>query len=169
MRAHAIFLASSLALLAAAGAGCASKPTMRLNHAEVSGVNLGPPAGLAVVLVTVVDVYNPNSYDVAVRAVRGTVTFADRYTLPLDFRAPGEGLWLGSDRSTQIRVPVAVPLDLAITLARETYTQPVVGFRISGRADVTATRTFKIEKDDYAIDERGTFSREQLTLALPHL
>lgn len=147
--------------------GCATQPTMRLNHAEVSGMSLGFPPSVSVVMVTVVDVHNPNSYDVAVRAVRGTVTFADRYTLPLDYRAPEGGLWLPADRTTQIRVPVTVPLDLALNLARETFSQPVVGFRIAGKADVTATRTFQIEKDNYAIDERGSFSRQQLELALP--
>jgi len=161
-------LATLAALAALTATGCARQPTMHLNHAEISGMSLGFPPSIAVVLVTVVDVHNPNSYDVAIRAVRGTVTFADRYTLPLDYRAPDGGLWLPADRTTQIRVPVTVPLDMALALARETFSQPFVGFRISGRADVTATRTFQIEKDDYSIDERGTFSRQQLELALPH-
>lgn len=161
-------LATLAALAALTVTGCARQPTMHLHHAEVSGMSLGFPPSVAVVLVTVVDVNNPNSYDVAVRAVRGTVTFADRYTLPLDYRAPEGGLWLPADRTTQIRVPVTVPLDLAMNLARETFSQPFVGFRIAGKADVTATRTFQIEKDNYSIDERGTFSRQQLELALPH-
>ena len=35
-------------------------------------------------------------------------------------------------------------------------------------ADVTATRTFKIEKDNYSVDETGSFSRQQLEMAIPH-
>ena len=30
------------------------------------------------------------------------------------------------------------------------------------------TRTFQIEKDNYSVDESGTFTRQQLELAVPH-
>jgi hypothetical protein len=154
---------AALSLLAT---GCASKPTMHLNHAEISGVRFGFPPSVGVVMTMVVDVYNPNSYDVAIRAMRGTVILADRYTLPIDFRPTGEGVWLASDATTSVRVPITVPVDLALQLLRETYMMPMVGFRVMGTADVTATRTFKIEKDNYSVDERGTFTRQQLEVAL---
>jgi hypothetical protein len=150
----------------ALGAGCATKPTMRLNHAEVSGVSLGFPPSLSVVMTVTVDVYNPNSYDVAVRAVRGNVTMAGRYTLPLNWTVPGEGFWLPAGATTPVRVPVTIPADMAIALVREAYQAPSIAYRFSGRADVTATRTFKIEKDDYSVDEQGWIPRQQVEQAL---
>ena len=41
LRLRTLFLATTVALCGATFAGCASKPTMRLNHAELSGVQLG--------------------------------------------------------------------------------------------------------------------------------
>jgi hypothetical protein len=163
-----VVLALCVALFAATVPGCASKPTMKLNHAEISGVSLGFPPQVGVVMTMVLEVYNPNSYDVAVRAMRGTATLANKYTLPVDFRPGGEGVWMASKATTMMRVPVTVPVDLALTLLRESYMTPTVPFRVIGTADVTATRTFKIEKDNYSVDEVGTFTRQQLELAIPH-
>jgi hypothetical protein len=146
--------------------GCPSKPTMKLNHAEVQGVTLGFPPQLGVLMNVVLDVNNPNSYDVAVRAMRGQVIFADKYPLAIDFRDPGEGIWLAADRTTTIRVPVSVPVQLALQLFREAQFNPNIPFKVSGKADVTATRTFKIEKDDYEVDESGTLTRDQMAAAL---
>lgn len=146
--------------------GCASKPTMKLNHAEVQGMTFGFPPQLGVLMNVVLDVYNPNSYDVAVRAMRGQVVFADRYPLAIDFRDPGEGLWLAADKTTTIRVPVSVPVQLALQLFHEASINPNIPFKVVGKADVTATRTFKIEKDDYAVDESGTLTRDQMAAAL---
>ncbi len=160
-------LAAALVCAGGVGAsGCASKPTMRLNHAEVSGMTLGFPPSLSVVMTVFVDVYNPNSYDVAIRAVRGTVVLANRYTLPMDWRVPGEGVWLTADATTSVRVPVQIPVDLAMAILREAYQAPSVSYRFMGRADVTATRTFKVEKDDYAVDESGWIPRQQIENAL---
>lgn len=158
---------AGLVVAALASEGCAKKPTMKLNHAEVSGVQLGFPLQFGVVMTCVVDVSNPNSYDVAIRAMRGQVVFADRYTLPIDFRPGGEGVWLAASNTTSVRVPVNVPVDLAVRLLREAYTSPEIPFRMTGRADVTATRTFKIEKDDYEVDEKGVVSRQQIEASLP--
>jgi hypothetical protein len=165
---RAFSIASCLALSGAAFAGCASKPTMKLNHAELSGVQLGFPPTVGVVMTIVLDVYNPNSYDVAVRAMRGTATLANMYTLPVQWQPGGEGVWLASNATTTIRVPVTIPIDLGLRLLRESFTTPTVPFRVVGTADVTATRTFKIEKDNYSVDEVGTFSRQQLEMAIPH-
>jgi len=139
--------------------GCASKPTMKVHHAEVTGVRFGFPPSVALQMTVVLDVYNPNSYDVAVRAVRGTVTFHNRYTLPVDFRPGGEGVWLPAKTTTQVRVPTTVPVDLAMTLTREAFTG-TVPYRFIGKADVTATRSLKIEKDDYSVDEKGEIHRQ---------
>jgi hypothetical protein len=144
---------------------------MRLNHAEISGMQIAFPPSVGVVMTMVVDVHNPNGYDVAIRAMRGQTVLANRYTIPLDFRAAGDGIWLASDATTTVRIPMTVPIDLAIILLRETYMTPSVAYRFTGRADVTASRTFKIEKDDYSVDESGFFARNQLEIALsgiPH-
>ena len=128
-----------LSLLVAATNGCAKKPTMKVHHAEMAGVQFGFPPSLAVQMTVVMDVFNPNGYDVAIRAMRGQVTFNERYTMPIDFRPGGEGVWLGSDRMTQVRVPTAVPVDLALRITREAMTG-VVPYHVVGKADVTATR-----------------------------
>jgi hypothetical protein len=154
------------ALLALSQTSCAKKPTMRLNHAQVSGVSVGFPPSLGVLMNVVVDVYNPNGYDVAIRAMRGQVVMAEKYTLPIDFRPQGEGVWLAADRTTSVSVPVSIPVDLAVRLVREAYMTPTIPFRVQGRADVTATRTFKIEKDDYEVDERGVIPREQVEASI---
>ncbi|HEU4412162.1 MAG TPA: LEA type 2 family protein [Polyangiaceae bacterium] len=157
-----------LALLAAAtlAFGCVSKPTMKLNHAEVNGVQIGFPPSLGIVVTSVVEVTNPNSYDVAIRAMRGTATFADRYSLPIEWNPGGEGVWLPADRTTLVRVPTTVPVGLAVQLVRESYASPNIPFRIVGKADVTASRTFKFERDDYEVDERGAISRAQIEAAM---
>jgi len=142
---------------------------MRLNHAEVSGVQLATfPPSLGVVMTVVIDVHNPNSYDVAIRAVHGTVYMAERYPVQVNFQAPGDGLWLPSDTTTPVRVPIAIPVELAMAVLREAYQSPIIPYRFVGSANVTGTRTFKIEKDDYAVDEHGSVSRQQIESILPN-
>ncbi len=146
--------------------GCVSKPTMKLHHAEVSGVQLGFPPQLSVVVTSVVEVKNPNSYDVAIRAMRGTLVLAGKHSLPLDFKPGGDGIWLAADRVTTVRVPVTVPASLALQIVREAYTTPMIPFRIMGKADVTASRTFQLERDDYEVNEQGSLSREQVEASM---
>jgi hypothetical protein len=119
-------------------------------------------------MTVVVDVYNPNSYDVAIRAMRGQVVMAGRYMLPVDYRAPGNGVWLAADRTTSVRVPVSMPLDLGLLLLRESAAVPAITYRLTGRADVTASNTFRVEADDYSVDEQGTISREQIAAIIPN-
>jgi hypothetical protein len=160
--AFAAFLSSA----AASTSGCASKPTMHLNHAEVSGIQVAIPAGLSVVLTCVVDVYNPNGYDVAIRAMRGTTVIGGRYPIPVDFHAPGDGVWLASNATTQVRVPIAIPVPTAIAIVRDAYLGPLLDYQLNGKADVTASRTFQLEKDDYSVNEHGTITREQIAQSL---
>jgi hypothetical protein len=155
-----------LAAVVLGAAACVKKPTMQLDHAAVSGVQVGFPPSLGVIMTVFIDVYNPNSYDVAIRAVRGQVVLANRYTVPVDYRAPGNGVWLSSKVTTMVGVPVSVPVDLAVQLVREAFTSPFVAYRFAGRADVTATSTFQIEKDDYATDEQGQLSTQQIQAAI---
>jgi hypothetical protein len=147
---------------------CAKKPTMKLNHAELAGgsVTIGFPPQASILMTCVIDVYNPNSYDVAVRAMRGSVKFAGKYDMPVDFRGPPEGVWLPADQTTSLRVPVAVPVNVAIQLMRESFNVPTIDFQLTGKADVTATRTFQIEKDNYEVDEKGTITRDQMDAAI---
>jgi hypothetical protein len=140
-------------------AACAKKPTMKVNHAEVSGVQIGFPPTLAIQMTVVLDVFNPNGYDVAVRAMRGTVTFEDQYTMPIDFRAQGDGLWLPSNQTTSVRVPVSVPVDIALRITHGAIAGSVP-YRVTGKADVTATKSLKLEKDDYSVDEKGEIARQ---------
>jgi hypothetical protein len=156
----------ALAVLVLATPGCPRKPTMRLNHAEITGVRITFPPSLGILMTLVIDVHNPNSYDVAVRAVRGQVTMAQRYTMPVDFRAGPDGVWLPSDRTTSMRVDVIVPIDIALSVLRDSYASPIIPYRFVGRADVTATRTFQLESDDYEVNEQGSISREQIDAAL---
>jgi hypothetical protein len=159
----------SVLLLAAACTGCVSKPTMHLDHAEISGVALATlPPSFDVVMTVVIDVYNPNTYDVAVRAVRGQTLMAGRYPIPVDFRAPGEGVWLPANQTTPVRVPLNVPLPIAFSLVQESFAVPVIAYRFQGKADVTATRSFQLEKDDYGVDEQGTVTRAQMMAVLPN-
>jgi hypothetical protein len=149
--------------------GCVSKPTMHLNHAEISGAQLATfPPSIGILMTVVVDVHNPNSYDVAIRAMRGQVVMGNNYSLPVDFRAPGNGVWLAADRTTSVRVPIIIPLDLGLLLLRESVAAPFIPYRLTGRADVTASNTFRVESDDWAVDEQGTISRQQIAAIIPN-
>jgi hypothetical protein len=163
--------AGALLFIAAAlgSSGCVSKPTMHLNHAEISGVALATlPPSIDVVMTIVLDVYNPNGYDVAVRAVRGQTVMAGRYPINVDYHAPGDGLWLPSKQTTSVRVPISVPVALAFQLVQESLTAPVIPYHFKGNADVTASRTFQIEKDNYGVDEDGAVTRDQMLAVLPN-
>lgn len=153
-------------IAAAAIAGCVSKPTVKLHHAEISGVQFGFPPQLSVVMTVVMAVNNPNSYDVAVRQVRGQTVIADRFVLPVEFHADGAGVWLPAGQTTPLRVPVVVPAQTGIAILATGMQAPSIPYRFTGKADVTATRTLQVEKDDYSIDEKGEIPRAQLDGAL---
>ena len=154
----------AVALLAA----CAHAPTMTLNHAEISGVQLATfPPSLGLVMTVVLDVTNPNGYDVAVRAVRGQASFPGQYPLLVSFQAPPDGVWLPAGKTTQVRVPVTVPIQLAILLVQQSLSSPSIEYRFTGTADVTATRTLQIEKDNYSVDQPGTITQNNLLAVIP--
>jgi hypothetical protein len=88
--------------------------------------------------------------------------------MPVDFRPPGNGVWLASERTTSVRVPITIPLDLGLLLLRDSSTAEFIPYRLTGRADVTASNTFRVEKDDYAVDEQGTISRQQIAAIIPN-
>src|SRR5450631_1268829 len=95
-----------LALAASTCIACVHKPEMHLDHAEITGVQLATmPPSLGIVMVVVINVFNPNGYDVAVRGVRGQAILADQYPLPVSFQAPPDGVWMPAGQTTAVRVP----------------------------------------------------------------
>ena len=148
---------------------CVHKPTMHLDHAEISGVQLATmPPSFGIVMTVVLDVFNPNSYAVAVRAVRGQTVFAGQYPLPVMYQAPPDGVWMPAGQTTQVRVPVTVPVQLAFALMQQGMAVPTIPYHFTGSADVTATRTFALEKDNYAVDEDGSITRDQMMAVIPN-
>jgi hypothetical protein len=123
------------------------------------------PPQLGVLMVVTVDVYNPNSYDVAVRAMNGTATMAG-FPMPVAFQAPGDGVWLPAGQTTRMDVPVQVPIPLALAVLQQAYTSPTIPYHMTGKANVTASHTFKIEADDYSVDETGSIDRLQVAAAV---
>ena len=141
---------------------------MRLDHSELNGIQLATlPASIGIQMTVVLAVTNPNGYDVAIRAVHGQTIMAGKYPLPVELQEPGEGVWLPAKQTTLVRVPVMLPFPLALQLLQETMTSPTVSYRFTGKADVTATRAFGIQKDDYGVDEQGTLTREQMMAVVP--
>ena len=159
-------LCLGLGLVLASTTGCAKKPTMKVNHADIGGFAMGLPP--SVILNVVMDVYNPNSYDVAIRALRGQVVMAERFNVLVDYRAPGNGLWLPAGKTTPVTTPIAIPMDVALALVGQAYAAPTIPFRLTGKADVVASSTLQIEKDDYSVDETGSITRAQFEAILPN-
>jgi hypothetical protein len=105
---------------------------------------------------------------VAIRAVRGQVVLAERFNVPVDFRAPGNGVWLPAGKTTKVSTPIAIPMDVALALVGQAYVAPTIPFRLTGKADVVASSTLQIEKDDYSVDESGSITRAQFEAILPN-
>ena len=136
---------------------------MRLNHAEITSITPTLPPSLE--MAVVMDVTNPNSYDVAVRAVRGQVWMVDKYPLTVDFHAPPDGFWMAAGKTTQLRVLLLMPIGLALQIVQEALYTPQIAYRFIGKADVTGTRTFHVEQGD---DARAAHGRDP-ELARPAL
>lgn len=156
-------------LLSCASVACVHKPEVHLDHAEISGVTLATmPPSLGIVMTVVLNVYNPNSYDVAVRGVRGQAILAGQYPLPVAYQAPPpDGLWMPAGQTTAVRVPITMPVQLALALVGQGIASPTIAYRFQGTADVTATHTFQLEKDNYSVDESGTITRDDMLRVIP--
>ncbi len=147
----------SLPLLAALAAapGCVTQPTVTIHHAEVRGVSTFG-VGVAIVL----QIRNDNAYDVQLRNVHCNVTFGRGYNLgPIDF-APNQ--WLPSHQTTLVAVPVSIPWTVVPALATETMGSYAIPYQVVGVADVTATRAFGIERNNYPIDQAGSLPRQMV-------
>ena len=150
--------AAVLPLLAvlAAGPACVQQPVVTVHHAEVGGLS-----AFGVSVTVFLQIRNDNAYDVQIRSVHCNVTFGRGYTLgPIDF-APPQG-WLPAGQTTLIPVPVSIPWNLLPALASETVGAFAVPYHVRGVANVTATRTFGIERDNYPVDEGGAIPRQAL-------
>ncbi len=159
MRSFAITsMTAALAMLAMLLGGCVSKPVLELYGARVAGVT---PQGVTLLLTMKVN--NDNAFDVRVRNVRANVTVAHQYQLPYLQYDPEQ--WLASDASTNVNVPMSVPWQMIAPLLATSVGSPTLAYHVHGLADVTATRLLQIERNDYMLDEEGSFSRFDLVMA----
>jgi len=134
--------------------GCASKPTARIDHAEIRGAS---PYGLGVQVY--LRVKNENSFDIQIRRVRGRALIGGRYAMPVDVSS---NQWLSSDSTTIVAVPLWIPWGIIPGLVNESVGSPIVPYRITGKADVTAVRMLGIDRDDFPLDEYGVIPRDVL-------
>ncbi|MBK8255357.1 MAG: LEA type 2 family protein [Polyangiaceae bacterium] len=132
---------------------CVQTPKIRLHHADIQGASLG-----GAVVDVVIEIQNPNSYDIKLRDLTAETTFAGKYQLPPIVLHPD--LWLPSGQTTQVHVPTTLPWLMIPGILAETMLSPKVTYHVRGTANVTATRTFGIEEDNYPIDLQGEMPRQ---------
>jgi hypothetical protein len=134
-------------------AGCVQRPSILMHHAEVTGIST-----YGVSFIIYLQVHNDNGYDIQIRHVNCNVTIGRGYVLgPIDFMP---NTWLPSNRDTFLAVPVTIPWTLVPSLASETMGAYAIPYQVKGTADVTATRTFGVERDNYPIDQVGSVPRQ---------
>ena len=141
------------ALLGLAASGCVETPRVRLHHADIQGASL-----MGAVIDVVIEIQNPNSYDIKLRDITAETTFAGKYNLPPIVMHPD--LWLPAGQTTQVHVPTTLPWLMIPGILAETVLSPKVTYRVHGSANVTATRTFGIEEDNYPLDLQGEIPRQ---------
>jgi hypothetical protein len=123
------------------------------------GVRLGGASPYGIDLIMLVKVRNDNSFDVKVRNVRAQVTLGPGFQLPIVFSPE---VWLPSDQSSIVAVPVTIPWAMVGPLLAATAGSHQIGYRVVGSLDVSATRALEIESDDYRINATGALSRGDL-------
>lgn len=151
-RTHLSWILAALAL-AAGSSGCAKDPSMRLQGASVVKTDLS-----GVTLNVTLAVRNDNSFDVLVRDLRLEILLDRSHVLPPVAIAPN--VWLASDATTQLSIPVVMPWSVVTALRQGT--SPTVTYHARGAANVTASRSLSID-DTYKIDQRGAFARSELS------
>ena len=139
-------------LALASAPGCVTTPTVNVRDAELRGLSAW---GLSVMIL--LQVRNDNSYDVQVRNVNVNVTFGRSMVLPVAFAL---NQWLPSHQTTWISVPVTIPWQSIPGLVAETTGNYAIPYYVRGVADVTATRAFGIERDNYPVDQGGSIPRQ---------
>ncbi len=157
-----------LVSLAPLSAGCVHDPTVRLDHAELNGIQVAVfPPRLGITLTLVVGITNTNSFDIGVRGMRGQVVIAEKYPLPIVWQPPPPGQWLRAGAETPVRIQVDMPIELALAVLQQSFGAPVIGYRLVGQVDVTGSSTFKLDKDNYPVDLQGTMTRQQVQGVVP--
>lgn len=141
-----------------AATGCVSDPTL-----ELYGARLVSAGTQGVGMQVTMKVTNPNSFDVKIRNVRCNVTIANRFQLPYLQYNPDQ--WLNSNSSTLVQVPMVIPWNMVTPMVQTTLGSSTLSYRVVGFADVTAVRLLNIERNDYALDQQGMFSRLDLVMA----
>ena len=150
------FLFVVLAALAAFGSGCT--PSVQLKSAVLQG---GSYQGARFDAVMTFE--NPNSFDIQIKTVRANVRVDGiPQPIPVHFEP---NVWLPAGKTVNIAVPVTIPWAIIPPLAIKTLMSDEVPFRIVGRADVVATRAFKIDNDNYAFNEEGTVPKRMFLQA----
>ncbi len=139
-------------------AACVSKPTMQLDHAQVSSV---APGGIYMTIFLKVN--NPNSFDVEVRNVRVQSVVQGRWALPPVQYSPNQ--WLPADGTTIVQAPVLIPWSLVLPLLAESAASPTIQYRVQGSVDVTAIRSLGVRSDNYPVDETGSIPRSAVLAA----
>ncbi len=150
---HALVL---LALLAVTSTGCINpKPKIWLWRTQVR--NAGPP-GLTMNME--MRVHNDNGFDIQVRNVRANVVLANRYALPPIIASPN--IWLRANSVGVVQVPVTVPWNMVPNVTATAALGPFVNFRVRGFADVTGTRSLRIDVNDWKVDQEGRVSSAEI-------
>lgn len=148
--------------------GCTPKaPIMHVNGAQIEGasVTLGLPPSIGAIMRVYVYGENQNSFDIQIRGVRGEVQMMNgRYRLPVSMAL---GTWLPSDRSTPFSFNVNIPVQTGLAILRESALMTCVPYTLQGVADVTATSTFRLDKDNYPVSQSGCIPRQSLLMAFP--
>jgi hypothetical protein len=150
--------ALALVFVALVLTACPRKPILELHSGRLQSAS---PLGIGFELEMRVN--NENAFDVKIRNVRASVVIADRYALPQLHYNPDQ--WLGAGQTTIVRVPMVLPWPLVAPLMATTVGRDRISYNVRGLIDVTAVRMLGIEKNDYAIDEKGSVSRAQLVVA----
>jgi len=156
-----------LLLLSLGGCGLfggAKNPKIQVAGATLTGLDLTlKPIGVNLRLELLLRVDNPNDFDLKVRAVRGQVTLAGRQTLPVQL---SPDTWLPAGQTTELTVPAQLPVETALTLAREVISSDCIPYSFEGSADITATSTFKLDQDDHPFKKEGCIPRKSLLKVL---
>jgi LEA14-like dessication related protein len=150
--------AALLGGLACVVAGCVREPTVKLHSARITGVERG-----GVDFEMRLSIRNDNSFDVLLRDLRADFLMGRGYRVPTVQISPN--IWLPSDQTGLVRVPVVVPWQIIKPLIQETLGSATIPYRATGFANVTATRALEIDVDEYRIDQDGAFSRAELVTA----
>ena len=145
-------------LLAVSTVGCVKNPTMDLYGARVQAIN---PMGIGMVMV--MKIRNDNAFDIQVRNVAANVVIGESFRMPTVRTSPN--VWLRANSVTLVDVPMTVPWGTVMPLLSRTVGSATIEYRAKGFADVTATSTFMIDRNDHKFDEEGKVSRVELVQA----